>query len=81
MSNRWFIFKLFIMMAITASLAQAKDNILITANGTEEPISIGSSEFIDWKVSTDFESLSGLSGDWWLYANTPIGKYYYEAIQ
>ncbi len=81
-SNRWFVFKFFIMMIIiTPSLAQAKDNILITANGTEVPISITSSEFIDWKVSTDFENISGLSGDWWLYANTPVGKYYYEAIQ
>ncbi|KJU87193.1 matrilysin (metalloproteinase) [Candidatus Magnetobacterium bavaricum] len=50
---------------------------VITGNGTAGAITIKSSDTLDIDVSLNPGSIEGVMADWWIYAFTPFGTYYY----
>ncbi|MBF0537648.1 MAG: matrixin family metalloprotease [Nitrospirae bacterium] len=52
-------------------------NPLITGNGTDGPLTMKSSDTLNIDVSLDPGSKAGSMAEWWVYALTPFGIYYY----
>ncbi|MBF0317635.1 MAG: matrixin family metalloprotease [Nitrospirae bacterium] len=50
---------------------------IITGNGAEGTVTIKSSDTLDVDVSLDPGSKKGVMAEWWAYAVTPFGIYYY----
>ncbi len=55
--------------------------IEIKANDSTAPISINSADRLELDISVSSENNSNLPNDWWLYAQTPNGRYSYDASQ
>ncbi|KJU87760.1 matrilysin (metalloproteinase) [Candidatus Magnetobacterium bavaricum] len=50
---------------------------IVTGNGTGGAVTIKSSDTLDIDVSLNPGSIEGVMADWWVYAITPFGTYYY----
>ena len=50
----------------------------ISANGSDDPSTIGTNDVLSVKVSLDARGNAGENADWWLVMDTPSGLKYYE---
>jgi hypothetical protein len=57
-----------------------KPNPDIKANGLDGPVTISTTDTLAITVSLDPGSSSGFNADWWVYAETPFGSYYYDVM-
>ncbi len=51
----------------------------IKANGSEFPTTINQGESLNISISMDCADSCGNDADWWTYATTPMGNYYFSA--
>ncbi len=52
----------------------------IKANGEDGPLKISAGNALVIEVSLEPMDLSDQNADWWIWAQTPFGQYYYDAI-
>lgn len=50
----------------------------IKANGSDGPLVINNGEMLNVKISLEPGSKSGYEADWWIYAESTIGTYWYK---
>ncbi len=71
-----------VIIALSSTPAKGDDSTMvrITANGATVPINVASSDQLNWAISVYPGKETGIPGDWWLYAKTPLGGFYYDVF-
>ncbi len=76
------IFSTLLFIVTTPLLAEeASTSVQIFANGSQEPITINPSDKLTLDISLSPGVNNDVNSDWWLYAETTHGRYFYDIEQ